>query len=259
MTKEYFKSRYRDYSNPYVANLNSYHIGTSFMGECVDHLFFVEPVNDPAFYEYIKNMEKKNLLPKIDWERYRRDLKIERVMFYKKLHENDIDASMLFAVSKEYFQSDVYKRWRLHEYPGNQFEDGDFKDEDFDRARCSLYLSGKAELLDRLIRYVGISFAEIPIDDPFVYDNITVFGCTTKSFDELVLLIDERFVATWHKPDGLVKPAQSLYSAWTTVALTWFHSNYPDLYDACYRQSVTDRKAGYLKDYYYWSDELGRT
>jgi len=70
MAKEYFRSRYKDYSDSYVANMNSYHLGTSLMGECVDHFFMVEPINGPAFYEYIKNMEKKRILPGIDWERY---------------------------------------------------------------------------------------------------------------------------------------------------------------------------------------------
>lgn len=52
-------------------------------------------------------------------------------------------------------------------------------------------------------------------------------------------------------------PAQSLYEAWTAVVLEWFHMYHKDLYDACFRQSVTDRKTGELTDYYYWSDGFG--
>ena len=256
MTKEYFRSRYKDYSDSYVANMNSYHLGTSLMGECVDHYFMVEPINGPAFYEYIKNMEKKRILPAINWERYRDELKRERVLFYKELHDNKGDASIYFAVSKGFFLSESYKRWRLHEYQPELFEDGDFGEKIAGRAESSLYLSGKAELIDRLVRNTGISYTDIPIEDVSVLGALSD-GCA-RSFDELVFVADECPDNNENRCGSLTNPAQSLYEAWTAVVLEWFHIYYKDLYDACFRQSVTDRKTGELKDYYYWSDGFGR-
>lgn len=257
MAKEYFRSRYKDYSDSYVANMNSYHLGTSLMGECVDHFFMVEPINGPAFYEYIKNMEKKRILPGIDWERFGDELKRERVPFYKELHENKGDASIYFAVSKGFFLSEIYKRWSLYEYQPELFEDGDFGEKIACRAEFSLYLSGKAELIDRLIRHTGISYADIPPDDTSVLETIS--NGSVRSFDELVFVTDKRLDNNKSRCGHLTNPAQSLYEAWTAVVLEWFHIYYKDLYDDCFRQSVTDRKTGELADYYYWSDEFGRT
>ena len=257
MAKEYFRCRYKDYSDSYVANMNSYHLGTSFMGECVDHFFMVEPINGPAFYEYIKNMEKKRILPGIDWERFGDELKRERVLFYKELHENKGDASIYFAVSKGFFLSEMYKRWRLYEYQPELFEDGDFGEKIACRAEFSLYLSGKAELIDRLIRHTGISYADIPLDDASVFEALS--DGNARSFDELVFVTDVHPDNNKIRNGSLINPAQSMYEAWTATILEWFHIYYKDLYDDCFRQSVTDRKTGELTDYYYWSDEFGRT
>ena len=200
-------------------------------------------------------MEKKRILPGIDWERYGGELKRERVLFYKELHENKGDASIYFAVSRGFFLSETYKRWRIHEYQPELFQDGDIGERIAGRAEFSLYLSGKAELIDRLIRHTGISYADIPLDDASVLRALS--DGNVRSFDELVFVTDESPDNNKNRNGSLTHPAQSMYEAWTAVVLEWFHIYYKDLYDACFRQSETDRKTGELRDYY-WGDGFGR-
>ena len=108
MDRMYEGYRYRDRQDAYVANMNTYHCGTSMIANMVDQGFFVEPFNAPAFFEYIKNLEKMRLISDIDWERYQKELLHERVLFYRALHGNIADATIRIGASRAYLSSQTH-------------------------------------------------------------------------------------------------------------------------------------------------------
>ena len=235
----------------------------------------MEPLNAPAFFEYIKNLEKMRLISDIDWEKYQKELLHERVLFYRALHGNIADATIRIGVSKAYLLSQTHNRWRTHELPGELFEKVGSDDND---SKCAavfeIYESNRAMLLDLLMRRSRTSMRDIRFNDPEIlnelqsrsgrnasdeadYASVPWLGLwgmtgeergkaakvfkdhgTLQNFDDLVNVTRLCLCRSGQGCQAYKRIAESIYEALIAVAYAWFYLRDKKLFLECYEDSV---------------------
>lgn len=173
MTLDFITGRYRDWSDRYTAKMKTYRMGMSMMMCCADRGYTVEPMNLLAYAQYVKLLEKFDLLPQIDWIRYHRRLVEERVLCYQAMHRDVVDGTLHFAVAQPHMRS-LFISWQQHEFDetnemfsvGRKAYETPFGEEwPTQQSSFVVSKSQRAALADRLFALYGLQPKEVPLDD----------------------------------------------------------------------------------------------